>query len=171
MSVRIHRSEHTWILETEIVIARPIDEVFAFFADAFNLERITPPFLGFEILTPPPIDMREGTLIDYRIRLHRIPMRWRTRIAAWEPPVRFVDEQVRGPYRRWVHEHRFEPRATSTVCRDRVEYACLGGTPVHALLVRPRLLEIFEFRRRAMRDLMDADPEGVGSPLESGKMW
>ena len=69
------------------------------------------------------------------------------------------------------HEHRFEPRATSTVCRDRVEYACLGGTPVHALLVRPRLLEIFEFRRRAMRDLMDADPEGVGSPLESGKMW
>jgi ligand-binding SRPBCC domain-containing protein len=98
-------------------------------------------------------------------------MRWRTRITAWEPPLRFVDEQIRGPYRRWVHEHRFEPRGSSTVCRDRVEYACFGGRMAHDLLVRPRLLEIFEFRRRAMCELMGADPERVDHPLESGKLW
>lgn len=160
-----------WILETEVSIARPIEEVFAFFSEASNLERITPPFLGFRILTPSPIEMGVGTLIDYRIRLHGIPMRWRTRIAAWEPPVRFVDEQVRGPYRRWVHEHRFESRGTSTICRDRVEYALLGGPPIHRWLVRPRLREIFKFRRRVMQELMGPDPQRVGGPLESGKMW
>jgi len=142
------------VLETEVLLGRPIDDVFAFFADAHNLERITPPFLGFSVLTPGPIDMREGTLIDYRIRLHGVPLRWRTRIGAWDAPVRFVDEQVRGPYRRWVHEHRFEARGERTLCRDRVEYAFIGGPPAHAWFVRPRLEEIFAYRRRMMLEIM-----------------
>jgi ligand-binding SRPBCC domain-containing protein len=154
MSVRFHRSGRVYVLETEVLLGRPIEGVFAFFADAGNLERITPSFLGFEILTPRPIEMREGTLIDYRIRLHGLSMRWRTRIAAWEPPHRFVDEQLRGPYRRWVHEHRFEAQDDATRCRDRVEYAFLGGPLAHARLVRPRLEQIFEFRRQAMLELM-----------------
>ena len=160
MTVQIRREADAWILESEVAIERPIDEVFAFFADASNLQRITPSFLGFRILTPTPIEMRAGTLIDYRIGLHGVPMRWQTRIAAWEPPVRFVDEQIRGPYRRWVHEHRFEPDGARggpggrTICRDRVEYTFLGGPLVHRWLVGPRLRQIFEFRRRTMLEIM-----------------
>lgn len=153
-NVRFQRLRSGWALETEVLLDRPIDDVFAFFGDAFNLQRITPPFLGFEVLTPGPVAMGEGTLIDYRIRLHGIPLRWRTRIASWEPPVRFVDEQVRGPYRRWVHEHRFEPRADRTLCLDRVEYAFLGAGPAHRWFVRPRLEEIFAYRRRSMLGIM-----------------
>src|SRR5690242_15517200 len=86
----------------------PVEEAFAFYGDAHNLERITPPWLGFEVTTPGPIEMGVGTLIEYRLRLHRVPVRWRTRITAWEPPRRFVDTQVRGPYSLWEHTHTFE---------------------------------------------------------------
>lgn len=86
----------------------PIDQVFAFYGDASNLERITPPWLGFEVTTPRPIEMGVGTLIEYRLRLHRVPVRWRTRIEVWEPPRRFVDVQVRGPYSLWEHTHILE---------------------------------------------------------------
>lgn len=126
------------------------DEVFPFFGDALNLERITPPWLGFEVVTPRPIAMGAGTLIEYRLRLHGVPLRWRTRIDVWDPPRRFVDRQLRGPYRSWVHEHTFEPDGHGgTLMRDRVEYSLpLGpvGSLAGALLVRRELRRIFDHR-------------------------
>uniref|UniRef100_A0A832MII4 CDP-paratose 2-epimerase n=1 Tax=Eiseniibacteriota bacterium TaxID=2212470 RepID=A0A832MII4_UNCEI len=142
MRVHVFRSEQ-WV-------PRGLDETFAFFADARNLEAITPPFLRFRILTPGPIEMREGTLIDYALRLHGVPLRWRTRIDAWRPGQSFTDRQVRGPYARWVHLHTFEPARGGTWVRDRVEYALPLdplSRPVHALLVRPDVERIFAYRR------------------------
>jgi ligand-binding SRPBCC domain-containing protein len=104
-----------YTLQTRIDLAAPLSEVFPFFADAYNLERITPSFLSFKVLTPAPIEMRPGTLIDYRLRVRGAPLRWRSEITAWEPPYRFVDEQRRGPYRAWIHEHRFEERDGRTI--------------------------------------------------------
>jgi ligand-binding SRPBCC domain-containing protein len=133
-------------------------EVFEFFADAQNLEAITPPWLGFRVLTPRPIEMRPGALIEYRLALHRLPLRWRTRIAVWDPPRRFVDVQVDGPYRLWHHTHDFEPDGDGgTTMRDTVRYALpLGpfGALAHRLLVRRDLEAIFDFRRDAIPALL-----------------
>jgi ligand-binding SRPBCC domain-containing protein len=134
-------------------LPRPLAELFPFFADAANLERITPPWLSFHVLTPAPVEMRPGALIDYRLKVRGIPLRWRTRIAVWEPPGRFVDEQVRGPYRRWVHEHTFLERAGGTLCRDHVRYAVPGGELVHRWLVRPDVERIFAYRQQALARL------------------
>ncbi|GAO04363.1 SRPBCC family protein [Anaeromyxobacter sp. PSR-1] len=150
--MRIHRLERSQELQ------RPLDEVFAFYADAANLEAITPPFLRFRVLTPAPIAMRPGARIDYALSLFGIPMRWRTRIAVWEPGVRFVDEQERGPYALWRHTHAFEARGDATVVRDLVEYALpLGplGTLAHVLFVRRALRAIFDHRREATRRLVE----------------
>lgn len=138
------------VLETRVWLPRPIAEVFAFFAEASNLGAITPPWLGFRILTPTPIRMARGTIIDYRIRLHGVPMRWRTLISLWDPPGCFVDEQIRGPYRLWRHTHTFEALDGGTLCGDRVEYNAPGGEPIHRLFVRPRVEQIFAFRRAAI---------------------
>ncbi len=146
-ALRFTRRDGVHILETELLLPRPRAEVFPFFADARNLEAITPASLRFTILTPPPITMRPGAIIDYRLRISGVPTRWRTEITSWEPPLRFVDEQRRGPYRLWVHEHRFEERDGGTLVADRVRYAVPGGAPVERVLVRPRLREIFTFRR------------------------
>lgn len=129
----------------------PRDEVFPFFADASNLERITPPWLRFRILSPLPIEMKVGARIDYRLRLRGVPIHWQSEITAWEPPHRFIDEQVRGPYRVWVHLHTFESRDGGTVITDDVHYAVLGGRLVEAWLVRPDLERIFGFREREIR--------------------
>jgi ligand-binding SRPBCC domain-containing protein len=139
--------------ETSLWLPRPRDEVFAFFADAANLEAITPPWLNFHILTPRPIAMRAGALIDYRLRVHGLPLRWRTRIAVWKPPFRFVDEQLRGPYRRWVHEHAFEERDGGTLCLDRVDYDVLGGWLVERLLVRRDVKKIFAHRKDRLTEM------------------
>jgi ligand-binding SRPBCC domain-containing protein len=138
------------VLETQVRLPRPIAEVFAFFAEASNLGAITPRWLGFRILTPAPIRMARGTIIDYRIRLHGVPMRWRTLISLWDPPGRFVDEQIRGPYRLWRHTHTFESLHGGTLCKDRIEYDAPGGEPVHRFFVRPRVERIFAFRRAAL---------------------
>lgn len=143
MPVREHRCE-LWL-------PLPPDELFPFFADAGNLDALTPPWLHFHIVTPPPIAMREGALIDYRLRVHGIPLRWRTRINAWQPPHRFVDEQIRGPYRQWVHEHTFEPRDGGTLARDRVCYAVPFDWLTHRWLVRPDIENIFLFRAEALQ--------------------
>jgi ligand-binding SRPBCC domain-containing protein len=109
------------ILEREQRVEIPIEKAFAFYGDAGNLERITPPWAGFEVMTPEPIEMGVGTLIEYRLRLHRVPVRWRTRIEAWEAPRRFVDVQIRGPYSLWEHTHTFEEDGPgATIIEDRV---------------------------------------------------
>jgi ligand-binding SRPBCC domain-containing protein len=139
-------------LETEVVLDRPIGDVFEFFADARNLEALTPPWLRFCIVTRGPIDMRAGATIDYRLRVHGLPVSWRSEITAWEPPYRFVDVQVRGPYRRWRHEHTFVERGRRTLARDLVEYAVSGGRLVNGLFVARDLRRIFEYRRRVLSE-------------------
>ena len=131
-------------------------ELFPFFSDAANLDAITPPWLSFRIVTPGPVVMREGALIDYQLRVRGLPLRWRTRINLWQPPHRFVDEQIRGPYRLWVHEHTFESRAGGTVARDHVRYAVLLDFLVHRWLVRPDIERIFQFRTEALRKRFSA---------------
>lgn len=134
--------------------ARPLAEVFAFFSDVRHLNQITPPWLHFCILTPEPIVMRAGTILDFRLRLHGVPIRWRSAITVWEPNRQFVDEQRRGPYRFWRHRHRFEERDGGTWMEDLVDYELPGGicAPLlHRWLVRPDLEAIFDFRRHAMR--------------------
>jgi ligand-binding SRPBCC domain-containing protein len=132
----------------------PPEEVFPFFGDALNLEAITPPWLGFRVVTPGPIEMEPGARIEYRLRLHGIPIRWRTTIAVWDPPHRFVDVQLSGPYRMWHHTHDFEPAADGgTLMRDTVRYALpFGplGAAAHRLLVRRDLEAIFDYRRTAV---------------------
>ena len=140
----------------ELWLPQPRDRVFAFFADARNLEAITPPWLNFEIRTPTPVEMRVGARIDYRLRVHGLPVYWRTEITAWDPPFRFVDEQRRGPYRQWVHTHDFEERDGGTLCRDRVTYAVPGGALVERLFVRRDVERIFAYRRDALRSLFPA---------------
>lgn len=145
-------------LERTQLIARPRGEVFAFFSDAANLEAITPRYLQFRILTPLPIDMREGTIIDYSLALAGIPLRWRTRITLWEPDARFVDEQERGPYAHWRHLHEFESVGAATRIRDVVDYALpLGplGAAAHALWVRRTLSAIFDYRARAVTERLN----------------
>lgn len=132
---------------------------FRSFGDARNLEIITPPWLHFKILTEAPIEMGEGTLIDYRLSLRSIPLRWRTRIDVWEPPRRFIDIQIKGPCRRWHHEHVFEPRNNGTLCIDHVQYAVLGGLLVDRLFVRRDVEEIFEFRRKRLLELFQGNAE------------
>jgi ligand-binding SRPBCC domain-containing protein len=144
------------IFETETVLPAERARVFEFFSAAENLSRITPPSLGFEIRTPLPVAMGEGALIDYRIRLRGVPMRWRTRICEWNPPHSFVDEQLRGPYRVWVHRHSFSDAPDGgTLMRDEVRYA-LPFPPLGEValpFVRWEIRGIFEFRHRAMMEI------------------
>jgi ligand-binding SRPBCC domain-containing protein len=144
-------------LEAAVVLPQRRKRVFAFFADAFQLERITPPWLHFAVLTAAPINIEEGTIIDYRLRLHGIPIRWQSRIGVWEPPHRFVDEQTHGPYRRWHHTHLFEETQGGTLCRDSVEYDVVGGRLIDKLFVRPDLRKIFAFRNRTLAELFSND--------------
>lgn len=145
--------------KAELWLPLPPEEVFRFFGEAANLDAITPPWLNFRILTPLPIVMREGRLIDYRLRVHGLPMRWRTRICAWQPPHRFVDEQLRGPYRQWIHEHTFEPRNGGTLARDVVRYAVPFDALLHRWFVRPDIEKIFEFRAAELKRLFASSAE------------
>jgi ligand-binding SRPBCC domain-containing protein len=142
---------------SSLTIPRTLDEVFTFFADAHNLELITPPWLRFEVVTSRPIEMRVGAIIDYRLRVRGIPVRWRSEIAAWEPPHRFVDRQLRGPYRLWIHEHRFVERDGTTETTDHVRYAVWGGTLVDRLVVRRDVTRIFGYREHRLAQLFESD--------------
>lgn len=141
------------ILERSQRIARPLEEVFPFYADAGNLERITPPWLGFEVTTPQPLEMKIGALISYRLRLHGVPVSWRTRIEAWDPPHRFIDAQLSGPYTLWHHTHTFRADGEgATILGDRVRYVIPFG-PLGQLartFVNRDLEQIFDYRRDAV---------------------
>lgn len=149
-------------LRTETALPGPLPEVFAFFSDATNLARITPPDLGFTIVNAPAA-MAVGAVIDYRVRVLGVRVKWRTVIDAWEPPTagatsaRFVDSQARGPYACWWHEHRFEADGAGTRMTDTVLYAPpfgpLGAIP-NRLVVARQLRRIFAFRAEAIRAYM-----------------
>lgn len=141
------------ILHRETTVPVSIDRAFAFFSEAQNLERMTPPWLNFRIHTPLPIEMGEGTMIDYVINLYGVPIPWRTRIEVWEPGVRFVDRQVAGPYRWWHHEHRFESFDGGTRVVDHVEYLPRAAW-LSSPLVRRDVDRIFSFRQSVLAQLL-----------------
>ncbi len=152
-------------IETEVWLPKRPETVFAFFADARNLAALTPPWLRFSILPPTPIQMKQGALIDYRLRPRGIPIHWQSEKTAWEPPHRFVDEQRRGPYRRWIHEHTFVERDGGTLARDRVQYAVPGGSLVNYLFVARDLKRVFAFRQETLRRIFEqeAGEDGVAT--------
>ena len=140
-------------LQSEVWVLCPRERVFEFFSHAENLEILTPHWLHFSILSPSPIEMKTGTRIRYRLRLHGIPLRWESEITAWEPPRRFVDEQRNGPYRLWIHEHQFLEHEEGTTVRDTVQYSAIGGFLVNRVFVTPDLERIFEFRRQKIEEI------------------
>ena len=152
--IEITRVKGGFRLQTSHFLPCRREDIFPFFADARNLERITPPSLRFEILTPPPIEMQVGCIIDYRLHIHRIPVRWQTEISAWEPPYRFPDQARRSPYRHWIHEHTFEEQDGGTLCVDEVHYGVPGGSLINTLFVKRDLVRIFEYRRRVMQEIL-----------------
>lgn len=159
VTMNIYRLERTQI------IPRSLSETFAFFTDAFNLQRITPPFLHFQILTPPPIRMEAGTLIAYRLALFGVPLYWQTRIESWTPEESFVDTQFKGPYAWWRHTHLFEEKGPQEVLmRDLVEYSIsygVVGKIAHSLFVKRWLKHIFDYRAAQTARLLGAEGETI----------
>jgi ligand-binding SRPBCC domain-containing protein len=150
-------------LKRKVTLADPVEDVFAFFSKAENLNLITPPWLHFKILTPLPVNMAKNTLIDYSIKLFGMKMTWKTEITVWEPPRRFVDRQLKGPYRVWEHTHLFEDLGGITQMEDVVRYAVPGfvmAPLVHFLFVRPRLKKIFDYREKKMGELFTSQESG-----------
>jgi len=145
------------VFRTSATIDLPIDEVFAFFSNAENLERITPAQLGFNIITPTPIEMRKGTLIDYTLKLQGFPIKWRTEITRWEPPHLFEDAQLIGPYKQWIHQHRFtETENNKTLMEDEVRYR-LPFEPFGDLakfFVEREITNIFKYRSKVITDIL-----------------
>ena len=135
---------------SSIWLPLPPEELFPFFGDAANLDAITPPWLHFKIVTPQPIEMKEGALIDYRLRVRGLPLKWRTRINVWEPPFRFVDEQLKGPYRQWIHEHTFKEVDGGTLATDHVSYAVPFDLLLHGAFVGPDIHRIFCHRTESL---------------------
>lgn len=152
------------VFETSTELPLDRDTVFEFFADAGNLERITPPELRFRVTTPLPIDIHQGALIDYRLRLYSIPFAWKTEITGWNPPESFVDSQLQGPFQSWVHTHLFAESKRGTMMHDRVEYR-LPFSPIGELaypLVQAQVRRIFAYRRRAIhRILLPRENSGI----------
>ncbi len=158
----------TYNLRCEMVVRRPVAEVFPFFENAQNLARITPGWLQFNVLTPGPLVMRVGLEIEYQIRLMGVPMRWKSLIDEYQPPLHFVDRQLKGPYRYWHHSHEFRPEGDSTRVIDSVDYG-LALDPLsriaHAVMVRHQLRAIFEYRQTALSQIFEGDTEPVQEPV------
>jgi len=144
--VKIHELRRT------VQLPAALSQVFPFFADPRNLEALTPPWLKFQILTPT-AQMVVGQRIDYKLRLHGLPIRWQSEITLWEPPHRFVDEQRTGPYRMWIHEHIFREEGGFTYAEDNVRYAVRGGSLVNRLFIRGELERIFAYRAAKLIDV------------------
>lgn len=148
-------------LKASMQVQCPIDRVFDFFSDAANLEAITPPWLNFQILTPMPLQIAQGALLDYKIRLHYVPIKWRTEICVWKPPYQFVDQQLKGPYKKWYHQHTFEDVGNGiTTVNDDVHYIPRGGRLIHRFLVKPDLIKIFKYRQDKLTEIFAA---GIGN--------
>ena len=155
VSVPLSRVMKIRHFHSELWFPHSIDTVFAVFGDARNLDLLTPPWLHFRILTPEPIEMGQGTVLDYRLRIHGIPVRWCSEITLWEPPDRFVDVQRKGPYLQWIHTHNFVEMNDGTLMQDQVEYALHGWileSWVDALLVRSDLKKIFKYREEKLKE-------------------
>ena len=140
-------------LTDHFVVSADADRTWEFFSSAGNLPMITPPWLGFQIVSMPEGGIKADSILDYTIRWSGVPVRWRTRIIDWTPPRQFIDLQIHGPYTLWHHQHRFQPADGGTECSDRVIYklpfATLGRV-AHAILVRRQLVEIFRYRRKVI---------------------
>ena len=143
-----------WLKKT-IWLPQPRAKVYEFFSNPGNLDRLTPAWLNFAILTPASSKMKQGSLLDYRLRIRGIPIRWQSEIAVWEPPHRFVDRQTIGPYSLWVHEHIFEEHDNGTLVGDNVEYAVPGGRIVQKFLVAPDIERIFDYRHKILEELFN----------------
>ena len=156
-----------FVLKRQQWVPREIDEVFAFFEDPRNLPRITPPWLGFKLLSIEPDSIRAGTQIVYRLRWFGVPYLWRTLIAEWVPNDRFVDTQLNGPYILWHHTHTFEPRGGGVLMSDVVRYRLpfgLFGMLLYRLLVRRQLKEIFDYRVKRIAELLSEGQAHVDPP-------
>ena len=150
-------------LRRKVTLPAPVEDVFSFFSKAENLNLITPPWLHFKILTPPPIHMGKNALIDYAIKLLGLRMTWKTEITDWKPPDRFIDRQIKGPYRVWEHTHLFKEKEGHTQMEDIVRYAVPGfvlSPFIHFLFVRPRLERIFAFREQRILELFTSRETG-----------
>jgi ligand-binding SRPBCC domain-containing protein len=148
-------------LRRQIFVPAPLEDVFSFFSNAENLNLITPPWLYFKVLTPLPIVMEKNACIDYSIKLLGLRMTWSTEITVWQPPDKFVDRQIKGPYRVWEHTHLFEEKGEGTQMEDVVQYAVPGfvlSPLIHFLFVRPRLEKIFTFRENAILEYFGRKP-------------
>jgi len=145
----------TYWLRKTIWLPQPRAKVFEFFSNPGNLDRLTPAWLNFAILTPATSQIKQGTLLDYRLRIRGMPIRWQSAIAVWEPPYRFVDRQTKGPYSLWIHEHTFDERDNGTLVGDNVEYAVPGGRIVQKLLVAPDIERIFDYRHKMLEELFN----------------
>ena len=146
-----------FVLIRQMTLPLPRQQVFDFFADAGNLEKITPPELGFNIITPRPMKLAEGSLIEYDLKLRGFLIHWRTLISKWDPPFEFIDEQIKGPYKQWIHRHLFaELPNGDTSIEDIVHYRLplepLGD--VMHFLVRGELERIFDFREKSVREIL-----------------
>ena len=141
-----------FLLETQQTISKPRDEVFEFFSNAENLEFLTPDFLNFNILTSLPIEMHVGAEIEYRLKLYGVPIRWKSLITAWHPYESFVDEQIKGPYAKWIHTHIFESIGQTCLIKDRVNYKVLGDSLTNKVFVSSNLKTIFKYRKKRLME-------------------
>ena len=150
-------AEH--IIDQSFSIGQSKEDIFDFFASAENLERLTPPWLNFKIISSLPINMDVGTVIEYEIKLHGIPIRWESEITLWDPPHRFCDIQRKGPYKKWVHEHIFETSDVGTLVKDKVNYEVIGGNLINKLFVKNDLAKIFNYRQATLLTIFNDECE------------
>ena len=151
-----HQEERCHLLSTFVELPVERETLFTFFGDVFQLETITPPWLNFRVTTPAPIEMKADTVIDYQLKLHGIPIRWRSHIPSWDPPYSFIDRQLKGPYWLWEHLHSFETTPTGTLVRDEVKYRVPGGRLINRLFVQKDLERIFKYRQEKMGEIFSS---------------
>lgn len=142
---------------SQLTVPRPIDEVFEFFSNPANLTILSPPWLKFEMQSEHEAKMLAGIEFDYKLKVRGIPLKWRSRITEWDPPNRFADEQIKGPYNLWVHTHSFEEQDRNTVVRDHIQYSVPGGSIINSLFVRRDVEKIFKYRGDKLTEIFGED--------------